>query len=139
MNCHAARDAMLIADLNDLRASSSPLGAHLETCGRCRTLADGIARDTMAMGAMLPHRSVETRRRMTPRVALLVSLPIAAAIVGAIALNGVRRPELVVPSPSAKSVAREVSLTVAPGQHAAVIKTPDPTVTVIWLNQGGGE
>jgi hypothetical protein len=140
MNCHEARDAMLVADLKDLRAGSPALGDHLETCPRCRGLAKGIAGDTALLGAQLERRTHPVRRRINARrVAVLASLPIAAAIVGAVALNVSRRPEPVVPSPSAKPVIREVSLTVAPGQSAAVIKTPDPTVTVIWLNQGGGQ
>jgi hypothetical protein len=36
-------------------------------------------------------------------------------------------------------VAKQISLTVAPGQTAAVMKTADPAVTVIWLSPGGGQ
>jgi hypothetical protein len=31
-----------------------------------------------------------------------------------------------------------VSVQVAPGKHATVFKTSDPTVTVVWLTDGGG-
>jgi hypothetical protein len=137
MNCHEARDAMLVADLKDLRAGTSELGGHLEACARCRTLAEAIGRDTAAMGALMPRRPARGGVTLR-RVALLATLPIAAAIIAVIAMNGAQV-EPNVPSPSARPVVREVSLTVAPGQQAAVIKTPDPTVTVIWLNQGGGE
>ena len=70
------------------------------------------------------------------RRAVLVTLPIAAALVGVVVLLP---PKHETPAPAAINArpANVVSVEVEPGQHATVFKTKDPTVTVVWLTPGG--
>jgi hypothetical protein len=141
MNCTEARDAMLVADLAELRrddGSDAPLGAHLAVCDPCRSLAQSMVEQTALIGALLAVRQQNIGRpRTARRVALLASLPIAAAVVVTVTMS-VRRSDGVVPRVSSHPLppARTVSIDVARGQRAAVLKTADPSVTVIWLSSG---
>ena len=139
MNCNEARDAILVANLAELRAESdTPLATHVQACAECRRLASVILRGTT--GLERSTLGAKRRRRTTDRFALLAVLPIAAAVVVAVAINA--RSQGQVSSPRAVSslpVVRQVSLEVARGQHATVLRTADPKVTVIWLSSGEGK
>lgn len=134
MNCNEARETMLVAELAELRAGTSDLGRHLGECRACGRMALAILDDTAALGAVLPLR--RSRRRLR-RVAL-VGIPIAAAAALVLTINTRRDDDVSPPRPSLP-VVRQVSLTVGQGQRATVLKTTDPTVTVIWLSPGGTE
>lgn len=139
MNCAGAREAMLVAELDELEASGipTPLTTHIADCTRCRTLADAILKQTAHVGLLVDQRP---RRTMTARpLVILATLPIAAAVVVAVTL-AVRRPEPVADiEHRSLPVANEVSVDVARGQQATVLKTPNPAVTVIWLTPGEGQ
>jgi len=139
MICADARNAMLTADLEELRAERGELANHLRSCGDCARIASRLIVDTRRVSAAV---IVRARRRAHLRtLAVLASLPLAAALVASVALvrhRSRRAPVLVeaVAPRSARPVARRISVDVAKGQHAAVINTVDPSVTVIWLTPG---
>src|SRR5436190_1636752 len=109
MTCTEARDALLVADMAELRAEAdTPLATHVQTCAECGRLASVILRGTAgleqsALGAK--------RRQQTDRFALLAVLPIAAAVVLAVAINA-RSPSKVLPPRAVSSlpVVRQVSV-----------------------------
>ena len=139
MTCTEARDTIETADLADLRANDGRLAEHLAECEDCRQLADVVVRGTTRLAADGARRAHATRSRVR-RVTTWSSVAAAAAIVGVVALN--RRDPATGPAPARVAslpVVRQVSLEVGPGQQATVLKTSDPTVTVIWLSSGEGK
>ena len=70
---------------------------------------------------------------------MLAALPIAAVFVAAVVLT---RSRSEVPSPAMASLrsndrpASVVSVDVQVGQRAAVIKTADPKITLVWISSG---
>jgi hypothetical protein len=141
VKCTEAREAMLVADLGELRGEGETLlAAHLSGCAACRTIASAIADDTARVAALWAVRQRAATRRLGRRFALLASLPIAAAAVIAVGLIARHDTQVAPPARVASlPVVRHVSLDVAPGQRATVIKTADPAVTVIWLSSGEGK
>jgi predicted secreted Zn-dependent protease len=144
MNCAEARDELLVADVNDLRQTAgTPLAAHLEACADCRRLASIIVRGTAGLAvAVTSRRAPGIIRRPFRRIALVSTISLtAAAAVLAIAIES-RPPHrgvvATIPTTSLP-VERQVSLDVSRGQRAAVLKTADPKVTVIWLSPGEGQ
>lgn len=141
VNCAEAREAMLVADLAELRGEGdTPLASHLTGCGACRAMAGAIADDTARVAAVWAARPRASAHSLGRRFALLVSLPIAAAALVTVGLL-VRRPSPIAAPARIASlpVVRHVSLDVGRGQRATVIKTADPAVTVIWLSSGEGK
>jgi hypothetical protein len=141
MNCTEAREALLVADLAELRGKAeTPLGAHIGACPNCRRAASVIALGTAGLGSSIVRRRSRGSRRSRRVVTLLV--PLAAAMVLAVVLNGRRasvseQPLRVAHDPL--PVARTVSLEVKRGQRVTMLKTADPKVTVIWLSSGEGK
>jgi hypothetical protein len=141
MNCDAARSALLTADPRELRgnASDTPLGAHLASCQKCHDLAARLSADLDKLSVTVVARVGRERRRPTiRRVALIAAIPVAAAAVAMFARGA--RDETPAPAPAAArpAVSNMVSVDIARGQQATVIRTRDPKVTVIWLSNGGG-
>ena len=133
MTCDEAREAMLTAEPRELRAQGDgPLAAHLAGCPACATQA-------RMLGSVLPRLSDKVNRRSRQRAAMVVGVPAAAAAV----VLGVfiARPDgdggSV--SPRATIPMNVVSVDVKAGQHATVLKTSDPKVTVVWISPGGTE
>ncbi len=144
MTCAGARDALLEADAGRLQSTeaATPLGAHLAACAACRSLASAITVDTTRLGAMLALRRRARRRTARRRgIALLAALPIAATLIFVVSRHATNRDIAAAPTQAAprSAAAAQVSLTVAPGQRATVLKTADPNVTVIWLSPGEGQ
>ena len=142
MNCTQARDAMLVAELAELRSAgpATPLSAHLAECAECRARATSVANQTAYIGALVAHRrEAPTRTRPVRRFVLIASLPVAAAVIIAVTLNMRQRAAVVPEATSSRPVVRNVSVDVAPGQQTTVLKTADSTVTVIWLTPGVGQ
>jgi anti-sigma factor RsiW len=133
MNCAEVRETTLVADVGELTHPSGALAAHLETCAACRTRVAMILDHT----GRLAVRTRTRRRRRS--VFTMAAVPIAAAVVAAIALAFRRETVTPVSRTASLPVARRVSVTVARGQTATVLKTADPTVTVIWLTPGVGQ
>jgi predicted anti-sigma-YlaC factor YlaD len=141
MNCTQAREALLVADLAELRGETeTPLAAHIGGCSDCRRLASVIAGGTAHLGSAIAHRGGR-RARISRRAALLWFVPVAAAVVLAVSLNvrSSRRDAAPRVALDPLPVARTVSLEVGRGQRATVLKTADPKVTVIWLSSGEGK
>ena len=142
MNCDTAREAMLVADPGELRGdvSATPLATHLASCEQCGELARRLANDLDVLSATIVARAGDGRRkRSVRRVALIAAIPLAAAVV-AFAVLGTRD-ESPIPAPPAAArpvVSNMVSVDIARGQQATVIRTRDPKVTVVWLTNGGG-
>lgn len=132
MNCAEACETTLVADVHELMYPSGELAVHLETCAACRARVAAIVDHTRRL-------SVRTHARRRRRVLAIGAVPIAAVLVGAIAISF--RGEEAPPPRHAPSlpVTRHVSITVARGQTATVLKTADPKVTVIWLTPGVGQ
>jgi len=142
MNCTQAREAMLVAEPAELRGETeTALAIHVVGCPDCRRAAATIAGGTTQLGLAIARRTPRTRRRVSRRAIGLVVVPVAAAAVFAVANAGgfSRTPEPPRVSCSPLPVARTVSLEVGRGQHATVLKTADPKVTVIWLSSGEGK
>lgn len=132
MNCAEARDAMLVAEPAELAGvGDSELARHIITCDACSKVGGALGHDLQQL-----TRSVS--RRSARRIAGVAALPIAAAILVVFAVsprNGRGRRRDV--SLQSLPPANVVSVDVAPGQRAAVLKTADPSVTLVWLREGG--
>ena len=134
MTCLEAREALVIADPRELSSGSGELAAHLETCAECCARAKAIRAQTSALASKVRLRA---RRRRSRRLMLGATASVAAALVLAIALNSRRTPATPEVRLSSLPVARRVSVTVAPGQSAAVLATADTLVTVVWFTGAG--
>lgn len=134
MTCALARQALAVADLRDLANGADDLAAHLRGCPECRAQRDAVVAQTALLRALVRGRS---RRRRTRRFMLAAGVPIAAAAVFAVSFRDRHALVPAVRSTGALPVARRVSVTVGPGQSAAVLRTADTTVTVIWLTGAG--
>jgi hypothetical protein len=136
MNCTQARDAMLIAEPAELAGvGDSELARHIVTCGPCAKISGAIGHDLQHLARSINRRSAA--RRSARRIALVAALPIAAAILVVFAVaprTGAERRDVALKSLPPANV---VSVDVAPGQRAAVLKTADPSVTLVWLREGG--
>jgi hypothetical protein len=130
MTCTDMREAMLVAEPRELKAiGDSELAAHLRECAECSAVANHLVAGLNALASQVKRRGAKRIRR----AAVIAAVPIAAAIVGVIAVR--TRDRARVPEVRPADV---VSVQVAPGQQAAVFKTQDPKVTVVWLSSGGG-
>jgi hypothetical protein len=148
IGCRTARDLLLEADPAALRGQGDgELAAHLRSCAPCRAAAQAVLAGQAELDAALrtlaaPRRGtrmIPLRRRMplVRRVAA-VAVPLAAA---AAAVLLVARPPATTaekPGVQAERIARALfpRQPVAqprPGQHAAVMTTRDPGVTVVWI------
>lgn len=134
MMCTEARDAMLVAEPCELcGAGDSELARHIASCAECKQVA-------FALEAGLQRFARSVARRSARRIAAVAALPIAAAILVIVAVEPHsqtrRQPAVVLQSLPPASV---VSVDVAPGQRAAVLKTADPTVTLVWLTADGNK
>jgi hypothetical protein len=146
MNCREAREALLVADIAELRGDiETPIAAHLRACAECQRLASLVVRGTSELRNAAINRDAARaarapRRLAVRRFALAATLPIAAALLLAVVMNQRgERPDRPRPPVGSLPVARQVSLEVARGQRATMLKTADPKVTVIWLSSGEGK
>ena len=139
MTCQAARDAMLGAELEELRGiGSSELVEHLRGCATCRARAavivDGYASLDAGLHGLEPARAGAAvtpigRRR---RKYAWLPLPLAAAAVVALLLA---RPASE-PLPDVHALARRISpeqpiVQPPAGKQAVVMMKND--VTIVWL------
>jgi hypothetical protein len=138
MNCAAAREMMLEADLTE-----PELIAHVRACAQCsaavqrirtaerelrhalRSAAPRLAADH-AIGRAT-HR-LPLRRRAWPAVALAAAATLTALLFG--------RPEPVVPRlpPTPPSTGSSgLAVEAPPGRSVAVFRTDNPDIVVIWF------
>ena len=147
MTCSDARAAMLMAERSAVRGNDdSELAQHIRQCESCRRLAAMIENETVFLAAAVSSRRAvpadsPSRTRQTTRNAILVTvLPIAATI--AIAARLLRRDEAATrdqatASETDRMAMNAVTVDVERGQTAAVIRTQDPNVTIVWISPGG--
>ena len=94
MTCTMVLDAMLEADLDELRLDGdTPLSLHLRTCARCRAVAGRLAVDTDALARLVTTVRVEQHGRRT-RVGAwrLQAAAVAAVAAGVVIVLRVPRP-----------------------------------------------
>jgi hypothetical protein len=133
MTCNEARQAMMTAEPWELvAAGSGALAAHIADCPAC-------AETAKVLNSALSPLAEGVNRRGRRRAAMVVGIPAAAAaVVLGVAIarpngDGERAaPHVAIP-------ANVVSVEVKAGQHATVLKTSDPRVTVVWISPGGSE
>ena len=149
MNCEAAREKLLDAELSELRAEGGgELARHLSACPECRERAQRILEQTAQLAAALERvvppappdglsqRAMEGdggRWRPMRRWAVAVPLALAASL----AVMLLRRPPSSPPPPDRSS--RPPALATAPldvkgppGVSVAVFQTDNPNIVVIW-------
>jgi hypothetical protein len=134
---------MLTAEREELRAEGDgALAAHLRACVACHAAAEHIDATTVALTSMVAEPRRSTARRWSPaRLAGIAALPIAAGVIGVLIMRDApEKPSAPATPPQVTAQAPRgvVSVDVARGQTATVIKTRDPNVTIVWLAPGGG-
>ena len=136
MNCTAARDEMLVADMEELQGEGdTPLALHVRSCDACRAYAGALVHwhESLARGldALTPPARVLPLRRKP--LARWLPLPLAAAAGIALLMVRTRQDEAL---PNVDAVARlmfrEAPLVAPPaGKQAMVIEKKD--MTIVWL------
>lgn len=164
MTCETVLERILDADPEELSGeTSSPLGEHLWTCARCRTLADEVLEGQAALAAVLaevrPRTDVpRSARRRGRRRWAWGAFPVAAAAVlaGLLLLDaGDGGPAVVTPAEtgSAEAFRRPSVASHASGRRAVrsaaisrpprvgvsrphgvtIIQTSNPKISVVWI------
>jgi len=132
MTCDDAREAMMTADPPELLGhGSGALVGHLGSCPAC-------AEKAKVLSSALSPLAATVNRRSHRRAALVVGIPAAAAAV-VLGVLIAQPDDGVVVVQRAAIPANVVSVDVKAGQHATVLKTSDPKVTVVWISPGGSE
>ena len=148
MTCTEIHDQLLEADTSTLRGEGeSAVAHHLQSCPRCRQLAERIVAEESslqrALAALEPQQSVDgavraavahARRRRRRR--WVVASGLAAAAVAAFALWQSGRSALP-PSPPPTTMAQPFVQTRA-DQNVIVYQTANPDIVVVWLYQRNG-
>jgi predicted anti-sigma-YlaC factor YlaD len=145
MTCAEARAALLVADLEAMRAGApGEVGAHLTGCPDCRATANRIVAGTAALAVARagarrqPSASVaavalangQARRAWHRRIRTLVPLLAAASLaVFIVQRTPTGAPD---PRPPAPPFAEAPPLVEAGGQTVAVFSTTRPDITVVW-------
>ena len=153
VNCEMALEQMLESDVEDLTGESgTDLAAHIAACERCQAVAseivDGQRRLADSLRAMESGRRVDavldevrsqaTRRRRRARV-FGALVPLAAAAALALLITSDRSgtvppPSDAVVSESATAVPPPRTMVrLPPATNAMVLKTDNPTITVVWF------
>ena len=135
MTCNEARQAMMTAEPRELLGGDSgALAVHIAGCPVC-------AETAKLLSSALSPLAARVNRRNRRRAAMVVGIPAAAAAAAVVLGVVIARPdgdsERV--TPHAPIPANVVSVDVKAGQRATVLKTSDPTVTVVWISPGGSE
>ncbi|HEY6158403.1 MAG TPA: hypothetical protein VIV88_13170 [Gemmatimonadales bacterium] len=147
MRCADARERMLEADRNDLAgATDSDLSRHLRGCAGCRAAADRILEVERELGRALaaaaPRRAANdavltATRRGVRRRWIWRSAPLAAAALLAAVLLGRHRPvERSWPSTQRPFAPADIAVEAPLGGSAAVFRTDNPDVVIIWFFRG---
>lgn len=139
MNCTEAYDAILEAELEELRGQGEgDLARHLRECAACRATARRVLEALGALDLALEGEDAAVPTARTGRVRLVQTRRVAAvgllAAAAAVAIL-VRRPQAperarITARPVA-SVAVEVDVSTSTRQ-VAVLSTADPNITVVW-------
>jgi hypothetical protein len=137
MTCSEARGQLLVADLADLDSTSTgALATHMAHCESCRAAAMRIVGETALLRRRVQQRRASTRRN---RVMLWAVVPAAAVVVAIVMQARALSQRSNTERGAQPHVMSGVGVDVSRGQHATVIKTADPKVTIVWLTPGVGE
>jgi hypothetical protein len=148
IDCRSARDLLLEADPAALRdEGDGELATHLRTCAACRAAAEAILAGQAELDAALRAlaappagtRVIPLRPRTSPaRRIAAIAVPLAAAAAAVLLVARPQAPAPERPGEQAERIARALFprqpvVQPGPGQHAAVMTTRDPGVTVVWI------
>jgi anti-sigma factor RsiW len=144
MNCAAARDMMLEADLAELEGTiESELSRHVRDCAQCAAAARHIlaaerelrhALSNAAPRLAADHAIQRATRRPPPYRRAWPAIALAAAATLAALLLG--RPEPIgpgLPSTPPPRVGSGLAVEAPPGRSVAVFHTDNPNIVVIWF------
>jgi hypothetical protein len=154
MTCESARSALLEADREALEGrGADPLSAHLRSCARCELVAAALLERERSLADALASRAPPPSPERAQAIVRLASasrdarvraarvlVPTAAAAALALALllpearparsgGGTRPGEAEAPT--------SPRIDPPPGRSVAVMRTNDPSITVVWLLDGG--
>lgn len=144
MNCAAARERLLEADLAELQGlGESELVRHLQSCEPCRKQARVILDQHAALRRALEEQaprfqladSPRQRRVASPARRWAVAVPLALAAGTAILVVTRSRQPAVEPGtsvPAAASAAPGLDVQGPPDRTVAVFQTDNPDIVVIW-------
>ncbi len=143
MTCDEARDLLLEAEPEALRGTgTSALALHLAGCAECRAMAVRVLAQQAALDraltAMAEARLAAPARPARRRWRLATWGLAAAAGLAALLLARPDRPDgdgrLAAPPRLASAPAAvDVDVSATPGRNAVVMKTADPTITIVWF------
>ena len=147
MTCADARERVLEADRDDLAgATDSDLSLHLRSCAGCRVAADRILEGERELGRALaaaaPRRAADdavltATRRGVRRRWMWRSAPLLAAALFAAVLLGRRRAMEQAWPPARRPLApADIAVEAPLGASAAVFRTDNPDVVIIWFFRG---
>ena len=142
MNCAAAVDLMLEAELADLAGiTDSELSRHIRGCSPCHAAAnrileaEGRLRETLAAAA--PRRTTAEavqlagqRRKRTRRLWQLGPLAAAAGLAGLVLT---RHHAIELAPPLSPPPSPRIAVAAPHGRSVAVLQTDNPDVVVIWF------
>jgi anti-sigma factor RsiW len=145
MNCDAARERLLEADLAQLQGEDDgELARHLRSCERCQKQAQVILDQYTALRSALerqaprlnpadPRWRPQVAPAPTHRWAVMVPLALAAGLAILVVARG-RQTALKpsAPAPPAASAALGLDVQGPPGRTVAVFQTDNPNIVVIW-------
>jgi hypothetical protein len=145
MTCTEAREALLSADLAEVRAVTGPLYDHLAACATCRHDASRIvaAYDTLMHHVVRPspdaaraaaRRAIAEGRLLARRRRRQLVAPLLIAAAGVAIVLLVPRDRAAHAPAGAVAVADPAlpPLVEAAGSRVAVITTRRPDITVVW-------
>lgn len=129
MNCQDCE--LLLAE----GESTAQLQEHLRECRDCRTLAEDLSANALALESLrnedLPRMAIRTPRRRLNYV--WIAAAAAAVLLLALPAPETRPPvRPVAPEPPREQVAQE-PLPQGAGQMTIKMLTPDPSVVIYWL------
>jgi hypothetical protein len=154
MNCSTATELMLEADPRALGGEGdSELVSHIESCDRCRAIADRFLSGQLALAneldANVPRRTVEEALRAAEQRSIVlrrrktlwqVGAPLAAAagLVGLVLLGDGSTGSDVLLQTSVPEPLPGLEVSGPPGKDVAVFKVTDrPDIVVVWFFDTG--
>lgn len=155
MKCCEAREGILEADPAVLiGGADGPLPQHLQTCSRCRVVAEAVVTDLRDLGlalgasvadpdldAVLEYRTISSpvasgqespKPKTTAHWWRWFPIPVAAAA-AALALLGPGEPPVPGGVAASQETAQGLGLEVPEGTSIAVLETSNPDITVLWF------
>lgn len=140
MSCERARDALLDAEMDELRGlGSTPLARHVAECAECAAYAQRLLRSYGKLAAGLETMSTQKRAATVIPLkkrhrATWLPLPLAAAAVLALLLVRSGNDELPNVDALAQMIMKDEPVALPPaGKQAMIWERSD--MTIVWLYQ----